>query len=143
MKFRPYANVAIFLALLGPAAVQADLPAVTVHVTGFPTTTGTVEVSLFNSAESFLKEPFQQESGTIDENGDFETVFAAVPEGTYAVVVVHDANNNGKLDSGFLGLTGEVYGYSNNVHPWFGRPAYEDVLFAVDQSGARVEIDLE
>jgi len=143
MKFRTFASAAIFLAFTGPAAVLADSPAVTVHVTGFPTTAGTVEVSLFNSAESFLKEPFLQQSGTIDENGDFETVFTAVPEGTYAVVVVHDANDNGKLDSGFLGLTGEDYGYSNNVQSWFWRPEFEDVMFSVDQSGTRVEIDLE
>ncbi len=143
MTFRTFSHAAIFLALLGPAVVHADLPIITVHVTGFPANTGTVEVSLFDSEESFLKEAMLQESGTIDENGDLEIVFSAVPEGTYAVVVVHDANNNGKLDSGFLGLTGEKYGYSNNVHPWFGRPDFEEVKFTVEQSAVRVEIDLD
>jgi uncharacterized protein (DUF2141 family) len=78
-----------------------------------------------------------------DEEGQFEVEFSGLPDGEYAVVVVHDANDNGKLDSGFLGFGGENYGYSNNVKPWFGRPDFEDAKFTVDQPETVVEIDFD
>ena len=81
------------------------------------------------------------QSGKADEYGNFESEFVGLPEGEYAVVVVHDANDNGKLDNGFLGFGGESYGYSNSAQPWFGRPDFEDVKIMVDQPGTMVEID--
>jgi len=102
-----------------------------------------VEVSLFDSAESFLKEPYLQRSGKVDGNGEFEAVFAALPAGDYAVVAVHDANDNGKLDTGFLGFGAESYGYSNNVHPWFGRPDFDDTKIRLDEDSVVVEIDMD
>jgi uncharacterized protein (DUF2141 family) len=77
------------------------------------------------------------------EDGTFVTRFSAVPEGDYAVVVVHDANDNEQLDTGLLGFNSEAYGYSNNVHPWFGRPSFEDVKFSAGAEEVVVEIDLD
>lgn len=143
MKFLAYARTVFFLLALLPLTLRAELPNATVYVLNLPVATGTVEVSLFDSEESFLKEPFLQQSGRVGEDGSFATEFVSLPAGEYAVVVVHDANDNGKLDSGFLGFGGEGYGYSNNVRPWFGRPSFEEVKFAVDQTSVVVEIDFD
>ena len=48
--------------LLIPFAAEAQLARLTVTVQGLNPATGTVEISLFNSAESFMKEPFLQKS---------------------------------------------------------------------------------
>jgi len=130
------------LVLIPPAIVQAELPGVTVNISNFSPSSGTVEVSLFNSAGSFLVEPYLQASGNVDEDGNFQTRFAALPSGEYAVVVVHDANNNGQLDNGFLGFGGEDYAYSNNVQTWFGRPDFDQVKFVVKESGVVLQIDM-
>lgn len=37
-----------------------------------------------------------------------------LPAGSYAVQVMHDENDNGKLDSNFMGIPIEGYGFSNN-----------------------------
>jgi len=143
MKIFKLASSALLMTLLCTTPVRAELPGVKVHVTGFSSITGTVEVSLFNSAETFLQEPYLQESGKVAENRSFEIEFVALPEGDYAVVVVHDANDNSKLDTGFLGIGGEDYGFSNNVRPWFGRPVFDQVKFIVDQPGKVMEIELD
>ena len=143
MSFSKHFKLAVFMSLLSPALALADLPGVRVVVSGLSPATGTVEVSLFDSAESFMLEPHLQQSGTAGEDGSFETAFVGLPDGEYAVVVVHDANDNGELDSGFLGFGGESYGYSNNVRSWFGRPDFEDAKIMVDQPGTLVEIDLK
>jgi uncharacterized protein (DUF2141 family) len=143
MSFSKYLKLAFFISLLSPALVLAELPSVRVVVSGLSPAAGTVEVSLFDSAETFMIEPSLQQSGTAGEDGSFETEFVSLADGEYAVIVVHDANDNGELDSGFLGFGGESYGYSNNVRPWFGRPDFEDVKIMVDQPGTLVEIDLK
>ena len=143
MRFTQYIKLALFMSLLSPALALADLPSVRVVVSGLPPATGTVEISLFDSAESFMVEPYLQQSGTAGEDGSFETEFVSLPDGEYAVVVVHDANDNGELDSGFLGFGGEGYGFSNNAQSWFGWPDFEDAKIMVDQPATLVEIDLD
>ena len=143
MRFTKYIQLALFMSLLSPALALAELPGVRVVVSGLSPATGTVEISLFDSAESFMKEPYLQQSGPVDEDGSFETKFVSLPDGEYAVVVVHDANDNGKLDSGFLGFGGEGYGFSNNARSWFGWPDFEDAKIMVDQPATLVEIDLD
>jgi uncharacterized protein (DUF2141 family) len=143
MSFIKHVQFLLFISVLSPALALAELPSIKVMVSNISPVTGTVEVSLFDSAESFLKEPFLQESGAAEEDGTFETEFVGLTEGEYAVVVVHDANDNGKLDNGFLGFNGESFGYSNNLKPWFGRPGFEKVKITVDLPGTLVEIDLD
>lgn len=143
MRIVKYARYTLLLSLLSPALALAELSGVRVLVSNLSTVTGTVEITLFDSAESFLKEPYLQQSGKAGEDGNFEVEFVELPEGEYAVVVVHDENDNGKLDSGFLGFGGENYGYSNNIKPWFGRPDFEDAKFTVGQPETVVEIDLD
>jgi len=104
--------------------------------------TGTLEISLFANEDQFLKEPYLQTSGPVNENGTYLARFGKLPPGEYAVVVVHDENDNGKLDTGFLGFGGESYAYSNDARPLFGRPGFDEVKFAVT-ADTRIEITLE
>ena len=90
--------------LFSSMPASAEFSSLKVTVTDAATTTGTVEVTLFDSRESFLKEAFLQQGGKVGENGTFIAEFAGLDEGEYAVVVVHDENNNGAFDSGFLGF---------------------------------------
>ena len=143
MRFTQNIQLALFMSLLSPTLALADLPSVRVVVSGLSPATGTVEISLFNSADSFMVEPHLQQSGTAGEDGSFETEFVSLPDGEHSVVVVHDASDNGKLDSGFLGFGGEGYGFSNNAQSWFGWPDFEDAKIMVDQPATLVEINLD
>lgn len=117
-----------------PAPVEVKrMPRLTVNITGLAPETGTVEVSLFNSAETFMKEPFYQGSGTPDAEGKLQVRFLNVFEGSYGLVVVHDENDNKLYDSGFLGFGAEPVGYSNEAKPWLGRPSFEAVSFEVQE----------
>jgi uncharacterized protein (DUF2141 family) len=104
--------------------------------------TGTLEISLFNSAEFFMQNPYLQTSGPINEDGSYHARFGKVPPGEYAVVVVHDENDNGELDTGFLGFGGESYAFSNDVKPLFGRPSFDEVKFAVS-GHTQIQIKLD
>lgn len=143
MKLIKFTQSALLITLMNTAPAWAELPGINVRVTGLSSSMGTVEVSLFNNTEAFMKEPYLQESGKANEEGVFETEFVSLTEGEYAIVVVHDANDNQKLDRGYFGFGAEDYGYSNNVRPWFGRPDFDQAKFTVDQPGTVVEISLD
>ncbi len=131
------------LLLIAPAAALADLPSLKVVVSGANPPTGSIEISIFNSEESFMADPILQQSGEVAEDGRYEAEFFAVAEGEYAIVVVHDENDNGKLDTGFLGFGGEAIAYSNGADPWLGRPAYSDVAISVQADDVTEEISLD
>jgi len=143
VKLIKFTQSALLITLMNTAPAWAELPGINVRVSGLSSGMGTVEVSLFNNAEAFMKEPYLQESGKANEDGVFETEFVSLTEGEYAIVVVHDANDNQKLDRGYFGFGAEDYGYSNNVRPWFGRPDFDQAKFTVDQPGTVVEISLD
>ena len=131
------------LTLACPGTALSALPSITVHVKNALPATGTVEVTLFNSEESFMKEIYLQQSGQVSERGEFTTEFVGIEEGEYAVVVVHDEDGNQAYDSGFLGFGKEGLGYSNNVRPWFGRPDFEETKFSVNTDLTEIEIILD
>lgn len=132
-----------FIAMATPVLAHAELPSIQLHVTGADPATGTIEASLFDSAESFLVSVLLQESGDVAEDGTFTAEFAGLEEGDYAIVVVHDANDNGILDTGFMGFGGESVAYSNNAWALLGRPSFADARFTVTGGDHLVEISLD
>ncbi len=142
MPFRKKALALAATSILFSSICLAESPDLVVNVSNAKPATGTLEISLFNSTETFMKQPYLQTSGPIKESGNYKALFGKLPPGEYAVVVVHDENGNGKLDTGFLGLGGESYAFSNDVRPFFGWPDFEDVKFSV-QSDKQIEIVME
>ena len=61
--------------------------------------------------------------------------------GTYAVKLFHDANDNGRLDTNWIGIPKERFGFSNNAMGRFGPPDFDAVRFALD--GPRLELEIE
>lgn len=123
-----------------PVAGQAEFLKLTVNITGIDPAEGNLEISLFDSAENFLKKPWSQKTGKIAEDGTSTVSFSALPAGEFAIVVVHDANGNNKLDNGFLGFGAESYAYTENPDNarWyrflFGKPAFEEAVFEMTES---------
>ena len=136
-------TIATLLFSLIPLSGLAQMPSVKLTVSGADPATGTIEATLFSSAQDFLLQAHLQESGEVAEDGTFEAEFAGLEEGEYAIVVVHDANANGVFDAGLLGFGGEAVAYSNNASSWLGRPGFEDAKFTVDRAGQSIHISLD
>ncbi|MCE2723372.1 MAG: DUF2141 domain-containing protein [Burkholderiales bacterium] len=60
--------------------------------------------------------------------------FPNIGAGTYAVAVVHDENNNGRVDKNFLGVPSEGYGASNNRTYALSSPKWEESNFVLKPS---------
>jgi uncharacterized protein (DUF2141 family) len=50
--------------------------------------------------------------------------FLDIPAGTYTLVIVHDENMSSKLDTNWLGIPTEGYGFSNDAKVMLGPPSF-------------------
>lgn len=133
--FFKISRLTILSLTLLPTLAVAELPALTVDVSGAEPATGTIEISIFNSSETFLKKAYLQKPCSPAEDGSCSVTFSALDEGDYAVVITHDANDNKKLDNGFLGFGAEGFAYSNGAsNPLFGRADFEDARITITES---------
>jgi uncharacterized protein (DUF2141 family) len=103
--------------------------ALEVTVNGIKEIKGSIRVGLFNdNEENFLKTPVV---GKIVKTTarSMKVIFESVPAGTYAASVIIDENENGELDSGFMGIPKEGFGFSNDVMGMFGPPKFKEASF--------------
>jgi uncharacterized protein (DUF2141 family) len=70
-------------------------------------------------------------------------VFGKIHEGTYGVSAFHDQNENGKLDTNFLGMPIEDYCASNNARGVLGPPSFDDAKFSFRGGTKRLEAHLK
>jgi len=57
-------------------------------------------------------------------------MFNNAPAGTYAVAVFHAENNETQLQTNFLGIPKEGYGFSRNPSSAFGPPGFGDAAYS-------------
>ena len=68
--------------------------------------------------------------------------FEDIPPGTYALAIIHDENMNGKLDTNWLGIPTEGYGFSNDVKALLGVPSLSAASFQYDGGPLDLTISL-
>lgn len=109
---------------------------INVQVTNFSNNKGSCIICLYDSADDFSDKGKPVQCTTVPvANKNTTAVFNNIAPGTYAILVIHDANNNRKFDTNFLGIPKEGYGASQNKLPFAGAPKFEENKFVVtDQS---------
>ncbi len=103
----------IVLAAATSATTQAaDL---IVNVTGVRAHKGMLSLAVYDSAEAWdgNGKTIAADRKTPDAD-QLQFRFTDLPAGKVAVMAMHDENGNGKLDSNFMGMPTEGYGFSNN-----------------------------
>ncbi len=98
---------------------------------------GTIRVALFNNEKDFLENLLQGKIVKASVN-EAKVVFENLKPGDYAVSVFHDENENEKLDTGFMGIPNEPYGFSNDAMGTFGPPSFEKAKVRLDSDKVSV-----
>ncbi|WP_052732672.1 DUF2141 domain-containing protein [Hymenobacter terrenus] len=130
--------------LLSAATPVVETTSVTVVVSSLVSTTSTVRLFFYNTREGFLKNGKWAYSKTVKSEGRREfTLPMELPKGEWAVVITQDLNNNEKLDTNFIGIPTEPYGFSNNIRPTMAAPKFDECKFLVDKPGKVVNIVLK
>jgi uncharacterized protein (DUF2141 family) len=104
-----------------------------IHVTGFRNTKGLLGAELFTSSTGWpedVDKSFRHAHFPIE--GDHGTArFDHIPAGRYGVVVLHDENENQKLDRNIFMVPKEGFGFANNPHVLLVAPPIEKATIAV------------
>ena len=66
-----------------------------------------------------------------------------VPSGTWAVLAYHDENGNKKLDTNFVGMPTEGYGFSNGAASRFGPPSFKEAAITVGEGNVPATVTLK
>jgi uncharacterized protein (DUF2141 family) len=106
---------------------------------------GNAVIAIYSSADGFPDAPEKAVrkvlAPIVDDSAT--AVIDDLEPGTYAAVVLHDENGNGKMDKTMMGRPKEGYGVSNNAKPRvFGPPSFRDAAFVLDSSGRKLVIDI-
>lgn len=103
---------------------------------------GTLKVSVSDSVQSWDGEMKSVDGATAKAQTPTQTFhFNGLPPGQYAVMVMHDENENGKLDTNFIGMPTEGYGFSNDPKV-LRKPTFEEARFELDAAGGAIVIHL-
>ncbi|MDT7935171.1 MAG: DUF2141 domain-containing protein [Sphingomonadaceae bacterium] len=124
------ALAALLIAAAQPAPPAPSAPPVgtlTVLVTGVRSDAGRVQVELC-PRELFTKDcPMTQTAPA--RRGTTTVVFRNVPAGRWAAQGFHDANGNGRIDTGLLGIPKEGYGFSRDAPATTSAPKWSAASF--------------
>ena len=125
------------------AATVAAAADIRLRVVGLEEAKGNVRAALFLSGDDFKSERAYAQSEVPARREGVELVFRDVAPGRYGLSVFHDINANEKIDTSFVGVPKEPYGFSNNARGRFGPPTFSDFSFEVSEENLSLEVELQ
>jgi uncharacterized protein (DUF2141 family) len=111
-----------------------------IAIQGIKAMQGHVLVALYDSEGTFMKKHIASRKTKVNDN-EVTVVFENLRLGDYAISTFHDRNDNEKLDTNFVGIPVEMYGFSNNAKGAFGPPSFDKARITVDRD-KKVTINL-
>ncbi len=108
-----------------------------ITIVGIERTEGMLLLAILDSEAAFDGKQAPIASLRVPATGSSVSVSTdALQPGDYGVRVIHDVNNNGKLDTNMLGSPGEPYGFSNDATGNFGPPEWPALVFKLEGKSA-------
>ncbi|MDA7922147.1 DUF2141 domain-containing protein [Verrucomicrobiales bacterium] len=127
----------------GAFAVEPEADLLTVRVTEIPGVKGDLLVGIYDSPESFTDSPMEiSPKVELKRLEDQAFVFNDLKPGKYAIAVIQDLNQNGKLDRNFLGMPKEPIAFSVIKKIPKGKPKFEACAFEVGEEPVELVIPL-
>jgi uncharacterized protein (DUF2141 family) len=123
--------------LMSTTTYSQDTITLTIETTDLHNNIGVVQFSLYNTNNSIPDEHYEkyykQTISTITNNSS-KTTFKNLPEGEYAVNILHDENEDGIIQKGWV-LPIEGIGFSNlNKINLLNRPSFKRTKFNLTEN---------
>jgi len=134
------------LLVAGLLAASASAPVfaaeLTVHLHGIRAQSGLLKVAVVDSQDGWDgKAAPVQGNGAPPQGEDASFTFKDLKPGAYAVMITHDENGNGKLDTNVMGMPLEGYGFSNNPQV-MRKPTWDEARFEIGKDDVAIDVDL-
>lgn len=145
VQFAAWFSVLMFAIFTSHAFAQSPCPGIHVKILSIRNSSGTVACALFDTPDGFPNDYLRMATNVMvikirkdQARCDFEDI----PSGKYAMAVIHDENMNGKLDTNFLGIPTEGYGFSNDAKGALGAPSFSAASFHYDGQNLELTMSL-
>ncbi|HMP98614.1 MAG TPA: DUF2141 domain-containing protein [Cyclobacteriaceae bacterium] len=112
----------VFSAFENKAALSTDT--LTIQISNIRNERGQLIIAIFDNSKDFLDKPYMFVR-TSAVSPELEVNFENLKFGEYALSIIHDENNNDKLDTNLFGVPKEGFGFSNDAMGTFGPPSFE------------------
>lgn len=136
MKNHNYIIGIIFLLLMwiSKGYSQIDSCTLIIEITQIRSNNGLIALQLYDNNQKLI-------TGVIERISHKKCLIIInnLNKADYAIRYFHDENSNDKLDTNWLGLPTEGYGFSNNATATFGVPDFEEWIFKLD-SDIRIKL---
>jgi uncharacterized protein (DUF2141 family) len=117
--------------LVAPANAQPGATLV-IHVQSVSPKGGILRLGLYDEANYPDDESKPVASADVKaEAGKTTITLTNIAPGTYAIQAFQDVNGNEKMDTSWIGLPLEPYGFSRNARPLFSKPGFGKTKFEV------------
>lgn len=125
-------------------SVLASTGNLTIEIDGLKNQSGQVCLSLFSKSEGF---PIESEKAVKTKCVEItatplQITFDNLEYGNYAIAVLHDANKDNKINTNFLGIPSEGFGFSKNPPLRMGAPEFNETAFPFIGGSANIQIKL-
>lgn len=137
-----FARRALVLSVLFAATAGAHAAELTVVLSDVRAQTGLIKVALVDSQAAWDGQAAPvQATGAPPSGGQATFVFKDLKPGSYAVLITHDENGNGQLDTNAMGMPLEGYGFSNNPRV-MRKPTWDEARFDLAGAADRIDVSL-
>jgi uncharacterized protein (DUF2141 family) len=117
---------------VAPAQAQDQGATLVVHVHNISPKGGVLRLGLYDQARYPDDDAAPVASADVRaEQGDNVITLTNLPPGTYAIQTFQDINANNKMDTSWLGLPLEPFGFSRDAQPRLAKPRFAAVKFDV------------
>ena len=144
---RGFSSGLILVTLSTVPALSAELR---LTIKGVRSDSGEILVALYDNADGFrraianaAKRGLMPDSGRLigtairAQGGTQSTVFTQLPPGRYAMIVIHDENDDGRLDT-----QTEGYGFGNDARGFLSAPSFDAAAITVGNGDVSTSITL-
>ena len=139
-RFHPLLASTVLLALTSATPVFAG--ELTVNLQGIRAQGGLLKVAVVDSQDAWDGKAAPVQVDGAPPRGEAATfTFKDLKPGSYAVMITHDENGNGKLDTNAIGMPLEGYGFSNNPRV-MRKPTWDEARFEVTATDAAIAVEL-
>lgn len=146
-RLKPIVVIAVLTRALLPDIGYGQDAKTTLAVSaeGFKNMKGQAIVAVYSSKDTWLKleKAIRLQKIKLAKT-EINVKFEGLVPGTYAVSVIHDENENGKLDMRYFPIPRPIEGagVSNDARKSMGPPSWEDSRFTLSSVGTAIHIKI-
>lgn len=133
-----------FSAFATKISAQTHASSLRIEITGARNNTGAILCSVYKEGKGYPDHPelAYYKTRVPIKGGRASIEIDSLLFGRYAVALLHDENQDNKMNTSSFGLPKEGYGFSNNVMGLFGPPSFSKASFVVP-AGTQKKITIE